>query len=77
MYVYFILSINIYKFLVLVPTCKLCIALPADSLLLKFTNAQYFSGKQRTLVTFPYLQYQNEKINFTPAVQKSRCTASV
>lgn len=37
-------------------TCKACMALPADSLLLKFTKAQYFSGKQRTLVTAPYLE---------------------
>lgn len=37
-------------------TCKLCMALPAASFVLKLTKAQNFSGNVRTLVTGPYLK---------------------
>ena len=40
----------------LILTCKPCIAFPAASLVEKLTNAQYFSGKQRTLFTCPNLE---------------------
>lgn len=49
----------------MINTWSACIAFPADSLNLKFTKAQYFSGNSRTLNTGPYLEGKNNEINKT------------
>jgi len=52
-------------------TCSWCIALPAASLVLKFTKAQNFSGNGLTLVTWPNLGKFIHQINIARTKQKN------